>query len=838
MKIMNKAFRRHLLPLAVGGLCLYSSTAALAGVCTYTVNNEWGSGFVATIRIENNGNTVINGWQVGWEYEGPSRVTNLWNANNSGSNPYSASSLNWNGTIQPGESVEFGFQGVKNGGASESPVVTGDVCGGAINQAPVADAQATPQQGTAPLRVQFDASDSFDPDNDFSDLSFVWTFGDGQTSTNAVVAHTYSAEGEYPVTLQVSDGMLSDTVSLMISVEEDMVDDNEAPEAAISVNRTSGRAPLRVNFDGTGSSDPDNGPQALSYRWNFDDGETSTAPSPSHRFTNDGVYNVTLTVSDGEDSDTATQRIVVDSSNGSTRADNPFRNETFYVNPDWSAQVAMEPGGQHIANLNTAVWMDRIGAITDGRGLRGHLDEALAQNAGMFMFVVYNLPNRDCAALASSGELRISENGYARYQNEYIAPIVEIISDPQYRRLNIVAIVEVDSLPNLVTNLNVPDCQEANGPGGYRDGIRHALNQLSTVPNVYSYLDVAHSGWLGWSENFASAIDLIGDVVESTDKGWNSVAGFVTNTANYTPTVEPFLLDPALTLSNLPIRSSSFYEWNNYFDEKSFAQAWREAMIARGAPSEIGMLIDTARNGWGGPMRPEEVSRSTDIDTYVNESRIDKRLHRGNWCNQPGGIGFKPWADPYDGIDAFVWVKPPGESDGISDANFPQDPNDPAKRHDPMCSPTGSNTSDPSLGTGALPNAPHAGRWFPENFQLLIDNAYPAVEEPAGPPPPPPPPRSDCPGLNSNDPVVISQSGVRVDIDLGCAAPIHVRFDPAIQRSLFVENSGGEFDVTIQSSQGSTQAQGHFQSIDGLAGVTSITVTRNEKATAIQLRIN
>ena len=63
--------------------------------------------------------------------------------------------------------------------------------------------------------------------------------------------------------------------------------------------------------------------------------------------------------------------------------------------------------------------MDRIGAIEgpedgDGMGLEEHLDEAVAQGADIFMFVVYDLPNRDCAALASSGELLIAENGLER----------------------------------------------------------------------------------------------------------------------------------------------------------------------------------------------------------------------------------------------------------------------------------------------------------------------------------------------------------------------------------------------------------------------------------------
>jgi cellulase/cellobiase CelA1 len=73
---------------------------------------------------------------------------------------------------------------------------------------------------------------------------------------------------------------------------------------------------------------------------------------------------------------------------------------------------------REVARHSTALWIDRIGAITAGRGLRGHLDEALRQQAAagqplVFQVVVYDLPNRDCAALASNGELKVSENGLA-----------------------------------------------------------------------------------------------------------------------------------------------------------------------------------------------------------------------------------------------------------------------------------------------------------------------------------------------------------------------------------------------------------------------------------------
>jgi cellulase/cellobiase CelA1 len=56
------------------------------------------------------------------------RVSNLWSATVTGSNPYTATNFDWNKNIQPGQTVEFGFQGTKPTGAAVVPVVTGAVC--------------------------------------------------------------------------------------------------------------------------------------------------------------------------------------------------------------------------------------------------------------------------------------------------------------------------------------------------------------------------------------------------------------------------------------------------------------------------------------------------------------------------------------------------------------------------------------------------------------------------------------------------------------------------------------------------------------------------------------
>ncbi|MCX2778112.1 lytic polysaccharide monooxygenase [Microbulbifer thermotolerans] len=93
--------------------------------CEYTNTSVWNNGFVAKIVLTNNGTEPVEGWSVSWDYEGDAQVTNLWNAEVSGSAPYTAANLSWNATIQPGQSVEFGFQGT---GSAETLEVSGSIC--------------------------------------------------------------------------------------------------------------------------------------------------------------------------------------------------------------------------------------------------------------------------------------------------------------------------------------------------------------------------------------------------------------------------------------------------------------------------------------------------------------------------------------------------------------------------------------------------------------------------------------------------------------------------------------------------------------------------------------
>ncbi|MER5892888.1 glycoside hydrolase family 6 protein [Streptomyces sp. NPDC001876] len=416
-----------------------------------------------------------------------------------------------------------------------------------------------------------------------------------------------------------------------------------------------------------------------------------------------------------------------------SRVNNPYQGAKVYVNPEWSAKAAAEAGGSRVSNQPTGVWLDRIAAIegaNNGMGLRDHLDAALTQKGSgelVVQLVIYNLPGRDCSALASNGELGPTEIG--RYKTEYIDPIAAILGDAKYAGLRIVTTVEIDSLPNLVTNTGsrptaTAACDVMKANGNYQKGVGYALNKLGDVPNVYNYIDAGHHGWIGWDDNFGATADIFKVAATTEGATVNDVHGFITNTANYGATKEDnFSIDDSV--NGTSVRQSKWVDWNRYTDEQSYAQAFRQKLVSVGFNSDIGMLIDTSRNGWGGTQRPTGPGASTSVDTYVDGGRYDRRIHLGNWCNQAGaGLGERPKAAPAAGIDAYVWMKPPGESDGSSKAI----PNDEGKGFDGMCDPTyAGNARNGNNPSGALGDAPVSGHWFSAQFQELMKNAHPAL---------------------------------------------------------------------------------------------------------------
>lgn len=170
------------------------------------------------------------------------------------------------------------------------------------NKLPVPVFTFSPETPTDLETVDFDASDSFDPDGTVDD--FAWDFGDGDTASGSTAGHQFADDGLFPVTLTVTDNKGA-TASLTRVVEvlnvPPTADFDWSPKLLLPGDTT--------QFSEL-SSDPDG--NVVSFLWDFDDGATSAAPSPSHAYAESGIYAVSLTVTDDDgDASTATKNVCV-----------------------------------------------------------------------------------------------------------------------------------------------------------------------------------------------------------------------------------------------------------------------------------------------------------------------------------------------------------------------------------------------------------------------------------------------------------------------------------------------------------------------------------------------
>ncbi|THV07801.1 cellulase CEL6B [Dendrothele bispora CBS 962.96] len=354
-------------------------------------------------------------------------------------------------------------------------------------------------------------------------------------------------------------------------------------------------------------------------------------------------------------------------------ADNPFNGYTLYLSPVYAEEVAAaaaqmsgssSSAAASVANIPTFIWFDTIAKVAD---LETYLADASAKGKAdgkkyLVQIVVYDLPDRDCSAFASNGEFSIANNGEANYHS-YIDALVKAIGN--HPDVRVVAVVEPDSLANLVTNLNVQKC--ANAQDVYKRCVTYAMQQLSTV-GVYQYLDAGHAGWLGWPANLSPAAQLFNNLYTAAGSP-KFVRGLATNVANY---------NALRAASPDPITQG-----NNNYDEIHYIQAL--APLLTSFPAHF--IVDQGRSG---------------VQNI--------RQQWGDWCNVKGaGFGTRPTLNTGSSlIDAIVWVKPGGECDGTSDSSSP--------RFDSHCA-----LSD------ALQPAPEAGTWFQNYFQQLVTNANPAL---------------------------------------------------------------------------------------------------------------
>jgi len=778
--------------LAASGLAVAGGAGAVPAVaatssCTaaYSVTTDWGSGFTASLTIADNGTAAITGWTVTYSYAGNQSLSSGWNGTwTQSGKAVTVTSESYNGNLAAGATTtagaNFDYSGTNAAPTSVTCTPAGGTTGGgsitatpaslnvtqgstgtftlALSSAPASNVTVSIAASGNTGLTESPASLTFTPSNYSTAQAVTVTAnssGTGATTftasasgyTGATVTATEvtgSTGGSCGsgITLQANPGTMTlaqgQTGVLGVSL-------SASPSAGIAVS-------VALTSGNTGLSVASGSPVTLSSsNWNLPQPVYITANSSgtgaaTFTVSATGCTSVTVTVTETAAGSTTTPSHVT----------NPFTGSTWYVNPDYTAEVATSASGAsgtlkaqmtYIGTQPTFIWLDHIGAIYGGSdnasgaggtgrtSLAAQLQNAVSKASGstpeIFPIVIYDLPDRDCDALASNGELSIANNGLSYYEHSYIDPIAQILTDYEHTNLRVVAVIEPDSLPNLVTNTSVTNCASAQSSGVYTSGIEYALNKLHAIPNVYNYMDIAHSGWLGWPSNMTSAVSLYKQVASATTAGVNSVDGFISDTANAIPVHEPYMTATE-TEDGSPVDSVQYYSYDPYIDEFTYDQAMYSNLVSAGFPSTVGMLIDTSRDGWGDPsLRPTSAcpnnisSSCTTTAAFVNASKIDERPFRGDWCNpENAGIGALPQANPdstFPNLYAYVWVKPPGESDGTYPAY--------SGTGDPHCDPNGTQTdgSGNTYPTDAIPDSPPAGHWFPVEFQQLVQDAYPAI---------------------------------------------------------------------------------------------------------------
>ncbi|KOU32331.1 chitinase [Streptomyces sp. WM6373] len=109
------------LALPVTGLVALAgpAQAAASATATYTKVSDWGSGFEGKWVVKNTGTTTLSSWTVEWDYPAGTSVTSAWDATVTASGTHwTAKNVGWNGTLAPGATASFGFNGAGSGAPS------------------------------------------------------------------------------------------------------------------------------------------------------------------------------------------------------------------------------------------------------------------------------------------------------------------------------------------------------------------------------------------------------------------------------------------------------------------------------------------------------------------------------------------------------------------------------------------------------------------------------------------------------------------------------------------------------------------------------------------------
>ena len=389
---------------------------------------------------------------------------------------------------------------------------------------------------------------------------------------------------------------------------------------------------------------------------------------------------------------------------------------------DLTAQGDFEAAAQirAITSVPQAVWFEGGTPKSVEQDVRLTVSRAAAKGS-VPVLVTYNIPFRDCAQFSAGGATTPAE--YDAWIDGFVAGIGDhpaiVILEPD--GLGIIPWYDPYGSADGSNALEWCQPAEADPATAAADRfamLNHAVDALAELPHVTTYLDGTHSAWLG-SGDIADRLVRAG--VEDAD-------GFFLNVSNYqlTPnnaqygrwvsqciayatevTAGDFFNCPNQYWNGGPhpakiadllgewtgVALDRFGVWSDDTDEPTLNTSGinlrYDNMLGDVEPATH-FVIDTSRNGQG-PWAPPAYPDPQD------------------WCNPPGrGLGLAPTLDTGQPLlDAYLWVKTPGESDGECTRGL---------------GPAGE-TVDPEWGIVD----PAAGDWFPEQALQLVANANPPV---------------------------------------------------------------------------------------------------------------
>lgn len=339
--------------------------------------------------------------------------------------------------------------------------------------------------------------------------------------------------------------------------------------------------------------------------------------------------------------------------------------------------------------------------------------EARRQHA-VPVLVAYDIPGRDCAQFSAGGALN---------QADYQAWIDGFRAGLGHSRA--IVILEPDALGNMPSDCHLPASVYPFTDEERTAEINFAVDALTRDRGVDVYLDGTHSAW-----------QAVGTITQRLlAAGVQRARGVYLNVSNYQPTPElvdygtwiadciAVVTDPANPLFGKPSACASQYYPATQSDFSTWGLTTRfYAEHLGSAVPTTHFVIDTSRNGAG----PHDMTEFAG-PPFDQPSSVIAALASGGWCNPPdAGLGLRPTTNTGTPLlDAYLWVKIPGESDGQCDAAGGVRAWDYSSFTEPGWPTTAADQQlfDPLWGM----DDPAAGTWFPQQALQLAQDANPRL---------------------------------------------------------------------------------------------------------------